>query len=92
MEDRFLLIDSDMYDQLMDELNITQYREAAKDLDLPKGVIGKLYGFFLMERTTVLTANNASTPVIEQPEPQQLSMTTVLPLYGKRTPLSGHWG
>ena len=65
--DRYLMIDSDMYDQLMDELNITQYREAAKDLDLPKGVIGKLYGFYLMERTTVMTANNAGTPVIQLP-------------------------
>ncbi|QQR95609.1 MAG: hypothetical protein IPJ93_02390 [Bacteroidota bacterium] len=65
--DRYLMIDSDMYDQLMDELNITQYRESAKDLDLPKGVIGKLYGFFLMERTSVMTANNASTPIIQLP-------------------------
>ncbi|MEP7169101.1 MAG: phage capsid protein [Bacteroidota bacterium] len=64
-EDRFLLIDSDMYDQLMDELTISQYREASKDLDLPKGVIGKIFGFNLMERTTVLTANNAGTPVIQ---------------------------
>jgi hypothetical protein len=51
--DRYLMIDSDMYDQLMDELNITQYREAAKD--------------YLMERTTVMTANNAGTPVIQLP-------------------------
>ncbi len=66
-DDRYLLIDSDMYDQLMDELNITQYREAGKDLDLPKGVIGKIYGFYLMERTTVAVANNAGTPVIQTP-------------------------
>jgi capsid protein len=66
-EDRFLLIDSDMYDQLMDELNISTYRESSKDLDLPKGVIGKLFGFNIMERTTVLTANNAGTPVIQLP-------------------------
>ncbi len=66
-EDRYLLIDSDMYDQLMDELNITTYRESSKDLNLPKGVIGKIYGFYLMERTTVCTANNAATPVIQLP-------------------------
>ena len=66
-DERYMLIDSDMYDQLMDELNITQYRESSKDLDLPKGVIGKLYGFYMMERTAVLTANNAGTPVIQQP-------------------------
>ena len=66
-DDRYLIIDSDMYDQLMDELNISTYREASKDLDLPKGVIGKIYGFYLMERTTVGVANNAGTPVIQTP-------------------------
>jgi hypothetical protein len=66
-EDRYLLIDSDMYDQLADELNITQYRESSKDMDLPKGVIGKLYGFYIMERTTTMVANNAGTPVIQTP-------------------------
>lgn len=66
-DDRYLCIDSDMYDQLMDELNISTYRESSKDLDLPKGVIGKIYGFYLMERTTVLVANNAGTPVIATP-------------------------
>ena len=66
-ENRYLLIDSDMYDQLADELNITQYRESSKDLDLPKGVIGKLFGFYIMERSNVLVSNNAGTPVIQQP-------------------------
>ena len=66
-ENRFLLIDSDMYDQLADELNITQYRESSKDLNLPQGVIGKLFGFYIMERSSVLIANNAGTPVIQQP-------------------------
>lgn len=66
-ENRYLIIDSDMYDQLADELNITQYRESSKDLDLPKGVIGKLFGFFIMERSTTMVANNAGTPVIQTP-------------------------
>ena len=66
-DDRYLIIDSDMYDQLMDELNISTYRESSTELDLPKGVIGKIYGFYLMERTTVCTANNAGTPVIQTP-------------------------
>ena len=66
-DDRYLLIDSDMYDQLMDELNISTYRESSKDLDLPKGVIGKIFGFYIMERTTVMVANNAGTPVIQLP-------------------------
>ncbi len=66
-DDRFMLIDSDMYDQLMDELNITTYREASQFMDLPKGVLGKIYGFNMMERTTVGVASNAATPVIQAP-------------------------
>lgn len=66
-DDRYLILDSDMYDQLMDELNISTYRESSKELDLPKGVIGKIYGFYLMERTTVGVANNAATPVTQTP-------------------------
>lgn len=66
-EDRYLLIDSDMYDQLMDDLNITAYREPSPALDFPKGVINKILGFYIMERTSVLVANNAATPVIQQP-------------------------
>ena len=66
-EDRYMLLDSDMYDQLMDELNITTYREASMYMDLPKGVIGKIYGFNMMERSYVLTSNNAGTPVIQLP-------------------------
>lgn len=66
-DDRYMLIDSDMYDQLMDELTITQYREGSENLNLPQGVIRKLFGFNIMERTTVGVASNATTPVIQPP-------------------------
>ena len=66
-EDRYMMVDSDMYEQLVDELNVTTYRDAAKEYDLPKGVINKVYGFNIMERSNTLVANNAGTPVIQTP-------------------------
>ncbi len=66
-EDRYMMIDSDMYEQLTDELNVSTYRDAVKEFDLPKGVIYKIFGFYIMERSSTLVANNAGTPVIQTP-------------------------
>ena len=65
--DRYMMVDSDMYEQLVDEMNVTQYRDASKEYDLPAGVVNKLYGFYIMERSNTLVANNAGTPVIQTP-------------------------
>ena len=65
--DRYMMIDSDMYEQITDELNVSTYRDAVKEYDLPKGVIYKIFGFYLMERSNTLVANNAGTPVIQTP-------------------------
>lgn len=66
-EDRYMMIDSDMYEQITDELNVSTYRDAVKNYDLPQGVIYKIFGFNLMERSNTLVANNAGTPVIQTP-------------------------
>ncbi|MEO8150257.1 MAG: phage capsid protein [Bacteroidia bacterium] len=65
--DRYMMIDSDMYEQITDELNVSTYRDAVKEYDLPKGVIYKIFGFYLMERSNTLVANNAGTPVVQTP-------------------------
>lgn len=66
-EDRYMLIDSDMYEQLTDELNVSTYRDASREYELPKGVVYKIFGFYIMERSNTLVANNAGTPVIQTP-------------------------
>lgn len=67
-EGRFAMIDSDMYDQLTNDANFTSNRDAIRELNLPEGTINRLYGFNIIERSSVLIANNASTPVIKDPD------------------------
>lgn len=67
-EDRYALMSSDQYDQLTTDASYTSTRDALRDMNLPEGVIGRLYGFWIMERATVLTANNDSTPVVKEPD------------------------
>lgn len=66
--DRYALIDSEMYDQLMDDADLKK-RDGAQggEANLKEGVIMKLYGFNIMERATVLVFDNATTPVVVNP-------------------------
>ena len=61
--DRYMLIDADMYDQLTSDLSVTQYRDFSSQLNVAEGVVGKLYGFNIMMRSEVSRYTNASTPV-----------------------------
>ncbi len=61
-QDRYALIESNMLDQLMDDLAATQYRDFSKFYDAAAnevGVMGMLYGFKIMERSTVAVASAA---------------------------------
>ena len=61
--DRYMLLDADMYDQLMSDLSATQYRDFSASLDQSNGVVGKLYSFNIMQRSAVARYTNATTPV-----------------------------
>ena len=61
--DRYMMLDADMYDQLMSDLSATQYRDFSASLDQSNGTVGKLYGFNIMQRSTVARYTNAATPV-----------------------------
>lgn len=61
--DRYMLIDADMYDQLTADLTATQYRDFSAALDVSNGVVGKLYSFNIMMRSTVARYTNATIPV-----------------------------
>ena len=52
-----------MYDQLTADLTATQYRDFSAALDVSNGVVGKLYSFNIMMRSTVARYTNATTPV-----------------------------
>lgn len=66
-ESRYALIDSDMFDQLQDDADL-KVRDNSMELDMKNGVIDRLYGFNIMERSTVLRYNNAGTPVVKLPD------------------------
>lgn len=67
-QDRYALIPSDLYSQLLDDADLMK-RDNSKELDLPNGVVMRLYGFNLMERSKVLIYTNAATPVAKDPDP-----------------------
>lgn len=61
-EDRFALLPSDMYDQLMSDVDLIK-RDYAAELDMKNGIITRLFGFNLMERSEALIYDNSATPV-----------------------------
>ena len=65
--DRYLLLDAYMYDQLLMDLRFGEFRDTIKEADLARGVVGRIYGFEIMMRHTVLQYTNASTPVPREP-------------------------
>jgi len=65
--DRYLMLDSDMYQQLTDAMDATAYKDFSQYFDAKTGVVGKLYGFQIIERSTVLSYTNAATPVLRLP-------------------------
>lgn len=58
-EDRYSLIEANMLDQLTESLTATQYRDFSSHYDAAKNVVGKLYGFNIMKRSTVAMASAA---------------------------------
>jgi hypothetical protein len=57
MNDRYLLIDSDMLDQLMSD-NSLRYA-FQKTVDLKEGSLPRLFGFQIIERSSVLVVDNS---------------------------------
>ena len=66
-EGRVALIPSDMMDTLLSDSDLLR-RDYAAELDLKNGVIVKLFGFDLMERSTVNTYDASGTPVVKDPD------------------------
>lgn len=62
-EDRYALLSADMFQQLTDSLEATMYRDFSAAYDAKNGILGRLYGFNIMMRSTVLAYTNDTTPV-----------------------------
>lgn len=57
--DRYLMLESNMLDQLIESLNITQQRDFSREYDAKTGVVAQLYNFKIMERSRVAIASTA---------------------------------
>lgn len=53
-EGRYLMIDAEMYDQLTNDMTANQQRDFLAAYDAATGVVGKLFGFNIMQRSIVL--------------------------------------
>lgn len=54
--DRYALMTEDMYDQIFDSLSTVQQNAFFKNADIATGVLGELYGFKIMSRSSVAVA------------------------------------
>lgn len=57
--DRYALLEANMMDELFLSLSNTQYRDFSQYADAKEGIVGRLYGFNIMSRSTVAIATSA---------------------------------
>jgi hypothetical protein len=78
MEERYALLSADMFQQLSDDLITTSYRDFSIVFDAKNGVLGKLFGFNIMVRSTVLAYDNSGTPALNTSGPATTDNDAVL--------------
>lgn len=61
-ENRYALVDSDQYSQLLDSMSEKDQIAFHAQANVAEGTIGKLYGFSFYERSAGAKYNNAATP------------------------------
>lgn len=62
-EDRYALIESNMFDQLLTDLTLTQNRDFSTYFNASEGTVRRLFGFTLLDRSTVAMTNAAATTI-----------------------------
>lgn len=62
--DRYVLMSSDLLDQLQEDEDLKK-RDTALELDLVNGVVARLYGFTILERSSTATYTNAATSAVK---------------------------
>lgn len=61
---RYALLESKMYQQLLDSLSANQMAAFQASADLKNGICGRLFGFDILERSAVLNFVSTTTPVV----------------------------
>lgn len=64
-EERYLLLDSDMYLQLLGTISEADKVNFYASADTQRGIMGRLYGFNIMERSSVLVAQADGKTLLE---------------------------
>lgn len=64
-EGRYMLIESNLLDQLIDSLTQAQQYAFKDTADVQNGVVGRLFGFNIMERSTVVVADNSDVAKLQ---------------------------
>lgn len=62
-EGRYALVESYMYQQLLDSLSANQMAAFQQTADIANGIVGKLCGFNILERSAVLAFDGADAPL-----------------------------
>ena len=62
--DRYGILDVDMYSDLVDDLIASKYRDSSVLFDANTNELKEVLGFRIFRRSSVVTYNNASTPVL----------------------------
>lgn len=60
-QDRYILIDDNMFDSFYTSLSDTNAKDFSRYADAENGVVGKLHGFHIMTRASVIAFANAGT-------------------------------
>lgn len=58
--DRYAMFDANMLDQLVADLSETQYRDFSSVVDPKEGILGRLHGFTILDRSSVAVATAAN--------------------------------
>ena len=59
-KNRYALIEANMYDQLLGDLSVTQYRDFSSVANPEEGILGRLYGFTILDRSSTAIYNSAN--------------------------------
>lgn len=64
MDGRYALLSADMFQQLTDDLSVNDYRDFSAAYNIKDGVLGRLFGFSIMMRSSVVSFTNDTVPTI----------------------------
>ena len=62
---RYAMFSADMLSQLKEELTATQYRDFTAGQDIANGIVGKMYGFNILERATTATYTHGTPATLK---------------------------